>query len=497
MKRIIALLLVLSTAVCLCACVEKDAAEVQQEQNKVVTEYGLDPDKEYKDYDGYDFRILTVGSTGGSHWSAFEFHYDETLTGDALNEAVLERDSAVSSLFNINISYVEKESGQITDFVRQSVLSGSDEFDLVTHNLNATANMARDSLLINLRDYDDVLNLEAEYWDQNAINSLDLEGHLYFTPSDLTLIDKQATWVIFFTKAMFDKYPNLLPEGYTDIYDMVNKGDWTIEHMYNMVKSVSQDDGDGQWTNLDVYGHFGEGFSVNSLMIGCGASCIEKNGAGEYEYVLDRNVDDLVRCYGLVDEIVRGECSMMAGRMSQYVNDIWVDGAGSLMEKNRVLFNLTGMNRCRLFRNLEADFGIIPMPKATAEQDSYYMHMTSFANCVSVPISATDKVRTCDILENLTAIANQTTYRAYIEQSLKGKYLRDDESAEMLDIIFDSRRYDIGDIFGGFGASQTMGSITSPDAVASFIKKQERRCTGAIKKLLENMQDVYKDTARK
>jgi len=497
MKRIIALLLVLSTAVCLCACVEKDAAEVQQEQNKVVTEYGLDPDKEYKDYDGYDFRILTVGSTGGSHWSAFEFHYDETLTGDVLNEAVLERDSAVSSLFNIKISYVEKESGQITDFVRQSVLSGSDEFDLVTHNLTATANMARDSLLINLRDYDDVLNLEAEYWDQNAINSLDLEGHLYFTPSDLTLIDKQATWVIFFTKAMFDKYPNLLPEGYTDIYDMVNKGDWTIEHMYNMVKSVSQDDGDGQWTNLDVYGHFGEGFSVNSLMIGCGASCIEKNGAGEYEYVLDRNVDDLVRCYGLVDEIVRGECSMMAGRMAQYVNDIWVDGAGSLMEKNRVLFNLTGMNRCRLFRNLEADFGIIPMPKATAEQDSYYMHMTSFANCVSVPISATDKVRTCDILENLTAIANQTTYRAYIEQSLKGKYLRDDESAEMLDIIFDSRRYDIGDIYGGFGASQTMGAITSPDAVASFIKKQERRCTGAIKKLLENMQDVYEDTARK
>jgi len=67
----------------------------------------------------------------------------------------------------------------------------------------------------------------------------------------------------------------------------------------------------------------------------------------------------------------------------------------------------------------------------------------------------------------------------------------------MLDIIFDSRRYDIGDIYGGFGASQTMGAITSPDAVASFIKKQERRCTGAIKKLLENMQDVYEDTARK
>ena len=495
MKRIIALLLVLvMVAVCAVSCKDTESQVNELDKQSVIDKYGL-PDKEYTDYNGYEYTILTVGSLGGDHWSAYEFVYDSGVTGDALNEAVMERDNAVSALHNIKINYIEKEG--LTDYARRSILSGSQEFDLVTDSLGGAGSLARDGMLINLKDYDDVMNLEAEYWDQRAIQSLDINGHLFFTPSNLTLIDKQATWVVFFTKSMMVKYPDLLGDDYASLYEMVEKGDWTIERMYNMVKSVSLDNGDGVWTNEDVYGHFGEGFSVNSLMIGCGASCIEKTTTGEYEYVLNDNTDDLVRCYALVDEIVKSDYSMTSGEMAAYVTDVWVDGAGSMMEKERVLFNLTGMNRCRLFRNLEADFGILPMPKASEKQDGYHMLMTGFANCVSIPISAEDKVRSCEILENLTFIADKTTYHAYIEQSLKGKYLRDDGSEAMLDIIFNSRRYDIGDIFGGFGASGIVGAITSPEAVASFIKKQESRCTKTLDKLLDDMESIFEKTARK
>ncbi len=493
MKKILALILVLSTFLC-CAvsCNDQGGAVDESDRIGIAEEYGI-ADREFTDYNGYDYRILTVGSTGGDHWSAYEFHYNDKVTGDALNEAVKERDNALGGLHNITVSYLVKEG--VTDFARQTILAGGDEFDLITADLSGAATLTREGMLINLRDYDDVLNLDADYWDQRANESLDINGHLYFTCSDLTLIDKQATWVVFFTKTLLAKYPELTA-GYESIYEMVEKGEWTIEKMYNMVKAVSLDDGDGVWTDQDVYGHFGETFSVRSLMIGCGAVCIEKDTKGEYVYSLNNHVDDIVYSFKFVDEIVDGDCSMTSTEMASYASDVWVEGAGGMMEKDKVLFNLTGMNRCRLYRNLEADFGILPMPKANVEQENYQMLMTSYANSVAIPITAPDKVRSCEILETMTSIANKTTYYAYIEQSLKGKYLRDDGSEAMLDIIFDSRRYDIGDIFGGFGAAQIVGNIPNPETVASFIAKQETRCKKTLERLLDDLDGVFEKTAR-
>jgi len=504
MKRTLIFMLVLGMILCAFASCGGEKTMNSEDQQKVIEDddLGLDPNKEYTDYQGYEFRILTQGSLGGEHWAAYEFHYDETLSGDALNEAVLRRDNALGSLHNINVSYVEKDFPDMTNFVRDSVLAGSDEFDLISHQLAGAATLAQESMLINLRDYDDILDLDGEHWDQRANEGLDLDGHLYFTCNDLTLTDKQATWVVFFTKSMFEKFPNLIPEGYDSIYDMVNQGDWTVEQMSNMVKAVSKDNGDGEWTNLDTYGHFGEDFSIRALMVGCGAVGVEKNPAGGFNYVLDSNVDNLVNSYEKVYEIVKKEeYSMLSGKMGNYVTDVWVDGVGSLMEKNQVLFNLTGMNRCRLFRGLEADFGIIPMPKANAEQAEYNMPMTAYANSVAIPINAPDKVRSCEILESLTKISTNTTYKAYIEQSLKGKYLRDNESEEMLDIIFNSRTYDISDIFSynnsTFGPANIFGTSPDPTTISSSIQKTSRRNQKALEKFMENMQTVYAETARK
>ena len=45
----------------------------------------------------------------------------------------------------------------------------------------------------------------------------------------------------------------------------------------------------------------------------------------------------------------------------------------------------------------------------------------------------------------LNAESYKTVIPAYYEVALKGKYSRDAESAEMLDLIFESRVIDIGD----------------------------------------------------
>ena len=51
------------------------------------------------------------------------------------------------------------------------------------------------------------------------------------------------------------------------------------------------------------------------------------------------------------------------------------------------------------------------------------------------------------ILEALASESRRTVIPAYYEVSLKGRTVRDEESQEMLDLIFSSRVYDLGDTF--------------------------------------------------
>ena len=99
-------------------------------------------------------------------------------------------------------------------------------------------------------------------------------------------------------------------------------------------------------------------------------------------------------------------------------------------------------------------------------------------------------------------MASKTTYHAYIEQSLKSKYLRDDDSELMLDIIFNSRRFDIGNIYvynnNHFGPIKIFyeSSAPNPDVLASTLKKQQGRNEKALKNLLEDMEEIFEKTKR-
>ena len=55
------------------------------------------------------------------------------------------------------------------------------------------------------------------------------------------------------------------------------------------------------------------------------------------------------------------------------------------------------------------------------------------------------------ILEDLAAESRYTLQPAYYEINLKGKYARDDESQDMLDIILSNTAHDIGNVYD-FGA---------------------------------------------
>ena len=125
------------------------------------------------------------------------------------------------------------------------------------------------------------------------------------------------------------------------------------------------------------------------------------------------------------------------------MNDV-TDAQRKLFTDNQLLFMDCSFFYAQLLRSMETDFGIIPYPKYNEDQDRYYSRV-SYYNAPVIPISNDRPELVGAVLEYFNYASSETVIPAYYDTVLHGKVVRDEESREMLDIIFNSRVVDIGD----------------------------------------------------
>jgi hypothetical protein len=135
---------------------------------------------------------------------------------------------------------------------------------------------------------------------------------------------------------------------------------------------------------------------------------------------------------------------------NDYVNIIIVKSSDNellnMFQNNQALFMDCTFFYLTSLRNMESDFGILPYPKYTAQQDKYYSRMEG-CDLFFMPISAPQENldRTSVILEALCSDSAKSVVPVYYDIALKTKFTRDDESAEIIDILFENRVFDLGD----------------------------------------------------
>jgi len=156
--------------------------------------------------------------------------------------------------------------------------------------------------------------------------------------------------------------------------------------------------------------------------------------------------------------------------------DIWEYQLEMLNEK-RALFAYVGMDRVTELRNFDCNFGILPNPKFDETQTEYYNEVHPWCStAISIPTSSPDLERTGIILEALTGESYYTLLPAYYDISLKNKFMRDEESGQMLDLIFSTKCYDLGAIFDWGGmftnllATLPLNKTNNTDFVSAYEK---------------------------
>ncbi len=385
---------------------------------------------ETADYGGAAFNILSAGSVA---YNDFDFDEESSL---ALDNAQYKRRRLVEENYKVEIHEDIKQaysSGGGPGFMQIStdVSAGDCSYDLALIAGYDVSVLAYSGLLYDLNSVPGI-DLSKSWWDQKANESLSVNGVMFFTTGEITCSDNNAAFVILFNKGLLKDYE--LENPYTLVYD----GEWTMDKFAELCKTVTEDlDQNGTMDANDRFGLLVWDDSVVGIVNAAGQRCCTINADGNIELTLynETTVSALEKYFSIAYDT---QYAYTYQRVSGYnEQELWSGNHG--------LFWTTWLGIVPRYREMENDFGILPYPKLNTAQTDYYTTVAPYnSQFICMPLIQNDVERAGTITEALAYYGKKVVTPAYYDVNLIGQSTRDEESEDMLKIIFDNLVFDIG-----------------------------------------------------
>jgi len=448
-----------------------------------------------RNYEGRTFTFLTCGPNALQESEIVYNTYDdgkEEKLSEVVNDAIKTRNNAVEQLLNIKIEeqYIfdtaGRNNGLFYNKIRTDIQAGSGDYYVVAPCIYDGATLAAGGSLYDLLSDIPYLNMEQLWWDQTFNEELTINNSLYFTVGDLGYVNKSATAVLIFNKALIAKYNLENP------YELVDNMEWTMDKVFGMAKTISNDDNqDGKIDYKDSMGWSGQLDDMWSLFYGSGEkiAAIGSDGYPELTMYNERSVNVLDKMLGLVQD------KQHYISANDYFSEAkWPTGLTvQPFVAGRCLFFGAGINCTDYLDNMSDDFGIVPVPLYDENQDEYHSLINPWVStCFAVPVSVAeeDLEFVGIVLEAIGAESRNYVYPAYYEVALKYQKTRDDESTRMLDKIFESRGCDLGMIYK-WGQLDSLLHQLAAQEPGTFASSYESK-KDAAQTALETTNNYYK-----
>jgi len=429
-------LILLCFALFLCSCGQDPAqtttVEVTASSDPLEETLGI---PKTADFGGAEYRVLSAGNL------TYEDFTTEESSSMPLDNAQYKRKTLVEQNYNIVIEEDVKKaysSGNGPGFQALYTAANSGTTDYAAGLIAGydVSVLGYSGYLYDMNSIPEI-DLSKSWWDQKANEALTIHNLVFFTAGDYTLADNDAAYVIMFNKKILDDY------GLNSPYDMVYNNEWTLENFGKLCKTVTEDlDQNGIMDENDRFG----------LLVWVDSLLGMVNASGQRCCVIDDNDQIVLSLYNettldAVDRFLAIALDKQYALQYQSIRNS-IEFEEQLWSGEHGLFWTTHMGNVPRFREMESDFGLLPYPKLTAEQDSYYSTVTPFnSQFVCIPLVQEDVERTGIITEALAFYGQKSVLPAYYDVNLKGMVSRDEESSDMLDIIFDNLVYDLGFLY--------------------------------------------------
>ncbi len=487
--RILTLLMALFLLLTVFVGCDQEEEETDDGQIEEDTGDGADffPDIEKNDYDE-DLNMYIDGSSNTAKYILLKD--EDENTGSPMDESVYARQQRIKKYLGVELVRVQPTDSSIAwntyiKVVESAIknMDGTVEV-VITHVNGCVASLISENYLLDLGEFEG-LDLEAEYWNQSFMDSLELNGNYFLGRSDLNLL---YTHVIAFNKDMLALYESHLDKS---VYDLVRDREWTLDEMMSLSKLVYIDvTGNGKSSD-DTFGITGTcwvpfcGFLTSSNI-----PMLEQDESGAYVVAIN-------------NELNANKADNLVNKLKDlgYSNNAWFDYNYSKnsvpFTSGRTLMHTASTNNLSGFLSYNVEFGVLPYPMYDLDQASVGYKSLEWGGNIGVLSFQKNPVKVAETLELLAFYSENVKITFY--EKLLGKQVADmPDDAAMLEIIWDSVTTDVGQTFVGAGTNSDRGvCYTVPELMwpsatqnlASYVKSKEATINNGFKNFLRGIKN--------
>lgn len=402
---------------------------------------------------------------------------------ESLQRAEYQRNKMIEESYNVVIyEKLATDYIEINERIRQDVLAGAGDYNLVYQHMIASAStLSVDGLLYNLYDlaYVDFDNV---WWDAACAQGFGIGEHLTMAVGDFLPGTALRTSAVLYNRRMADEH------GFDSLERDVMDGLWTLDFMYEIYSGAGQDlNGDGRfrWQD-DNYGIVMWSLNAdNALFYGAHDTMFVRDDANlpQFEPDVDfvQNVCD--RIYEMAND---------HGVMRVSINDYTEDSEAwtrptQVFADGRAMFFVTCLqDTIDGIAGMADDYGVLPMPKYDKQQETYRNFVNGAASVAIVPAC----VRNTDMTGFMLEVLASSSF-TYVTPVLCSAVAKDKnvETMAMVELIVHSKFYDFGYAYlynEGVSCANLMQIVLErgDSSVASIMKKETKLTQKYLTKLL-------------
>lgn len=421
LRRWGALGLAAMTAVSMIGCGKdggKEAENWKEERGEKVFDKYIE-DEEVVDLNGYNFKIVDFDTNV----------WEPEAVEDTRSQLSVDIIEDVEKTFNCDIEVEYVAPNAIFENAQPAIMSGDKYADLVGTTMWAYGPLLSGGLVADLSDIE-TLDLSQDYFNHEVSDMLTFGDSTYAFAADFAA-HLYSEVGVYYNSRIWEELE--LP----DPYQLVRDGEWTCDKLLEYAnKSLADRDGDGVVSSdSDRWGVCGG----NGDML-----CAMYAGMDGNIYTADENGNVKLDCL----EAESLEKIRFLYQFTQESNVLYKRGNEGYMElftQGNSLFMVRIITNREELKNMEDDFGLLPLPKWNAQQEDYQTYVAHNAKIYSIP-KTNKNTREAGII--ISALARR--YQAYMdvaENEMIDIMFRFDEDEEMLnDYILNNTRYEMADV---------------------------------------------------
>lgn len=471
-KKILALLLLLSMCACALLACQADPASGDGDGSG---DASTDPERDPKapavvDYQGYEYVIR------GDNIDNYEIFAPTELNGQGINDVVYQRNKTVEKEYNVTIvdrGDPSTEPNDAFNFLTTQHQSGDYFADLYSYRARQMLTQyAIAGYFHNLYDIKG-LDMDAEWWDQAYFDATSINKHAYTMTGWIQTNDEmhQSTFAVNHT--LFQQY---FVED--DLYEIITDGKWTWEAFVGYFQGFGVDTGaKGKVDMDDMIGYcYGADQAMTFASLGV-KTFIMENG----EPVLNVTSDKSYQVLDLLEKLITGNLDTAMWGGSIHTN-YKLDNAlkmqhfmgGNMLFTSYLFFDAFN------FLEMEDEIYYLPYPKFDEEQVDYMNPVQCFFEPIAISANTLDTDRAARIADALGYYSGGLQDEV-ADVLLQERLSHEVKSREILILSLNAKIYDMEFICNQTNFGSNIIQLMEVQSVGEYSSKMASLSSAAVK----------------